>query len=217
MIVGESMGKGAISMLTALALVGLLSFSMLQPVSYASETTATCDIESMVLEKQYRLVVILGPWSETMPLSNLGIILVPPSTGSPEKTGEAQYLKLGDSLNLSISNQLSLSYQPISAQDRASDGDQIVIHSAGNDGLPHGQWQIYLVQESTTFSILGIIWTIGNEPSTGYQLPYARSSITDPLQHFGFKSQGSSWTFILIFASEVVLLAVIVFLISRAK
>ncbi|MDD1747796.1 MAG: hypothetical protein LUQ16_08545 [Methanomassiliicoccales archaeon] len=211
------MGKAAISVLTSLALVVLLSFSMLQPMSGASETTASCGIESMVLEDQYRLVITLGPWSKTVQLSNIGIVIVPPVTGSPEMTGEPQYLKLVKSLNMSIGDQLRMSYEAISNQGHASDGDRIEIQSTGTDGLPQGQWQLYLDQESTTFSILGVIWTIGNEQSTGYHLPYARSSITDPLQHFNLNGQGSTWTFMAIFGSEILLLAVIVYLISRAK
>jgi hypothetical protein len=211
------MGKGAISVFTSLALVALLSFSMFQPMSGASETTASCGVESMVLENQYRLVITLGPWSKTVQLSNIGIVVVPPVTGSPEMTGEPKYLQLVKSLNTSIGDQLHMIYEAISDQGKASDGDRIEIQSTGVDGLPQGQWQLYLDQESTTFSILGVIWTIGNEQSMGYHLPYARSSITDPLQHFGLKGQGSTWTFVAIFGSELLLLAVIVLLISRAK
>jgi hypothetical protein len=50
-----------------------------------------------------------------------------------------------------------------------------------------------------------------------YPLAYARSSIGDPVQRFGFSSQGSDWIFVAIIGSEVLLLAVIVFLTGRAK
>lgn len=217
MIHGKLMGKGAISMLTALALVTLLLFSMVQPVSIASETTATTNVESLILENQYRLVITLAPWSKTVKLSDLGIIIVPPAPGSPENNGEAKYLELGVALNLSIDTNVRLSYENMSNEDKASEGDRIIIESVGTDGLPPGQWQLYLVQESTSGSILGITWTIGNEPSPDYQLPFSRSSITDPKQHFGFSSQGSQWAFVAIIGSEMILLAVIVYLISRAK
>jgi len=217
MIHGKLMGKGAISMLTTLALVTLLLFSMVQSVSIASDTTATTDVKSMIMENQYRLVITLGPWSKTVKLSDLGMIIVPPALGSPENNGEAKYLKLGVALNLSIATNVRLSYENMSNEGKASQGDRIIIESLGTDGLPQGQWQLYLVQESTSGSILGITWTIGNEPSQDYQLPFSRSSITDPKQHFGFSNQGSQWVFVAIIGSEMILLAVIVYLISRAK
>jgi hypothetical protein len=217
MICGRLMGKGAISMLTTLALVILLLFSMVQPVSIASDTTATDNVKSMILENQYRLVITLGPWSKTVKLSVLGIIIVPPAPGSPENNGEAKYLKLGVALNLSISTDVRLSYENISNEGTVSEGDRIVIESIGTEGLPQGQWQLYLVQESTSGTILGMIWTIGNEPAPDYQLPYSRSSINDPMQHFGFSSQDSQWAFVAIIGSEMILLGVIIYLISRVK
>lgn len=217
MIYGKLMGKGAISMLTTLALVTLMLFSMVQSISIASDTTAANNVKSIILENQYRLVITLGPWSKTVKLSDLGLIIVPPALGSPESNGEAEYLKLGVALNLSISTYVRLSYENISNEGTVSEGDRIIIESTGIEGLPQGQWQLYLVQENTSGTVLGMIWTIGNVPAPNYQLPYSRSSITDPKQHFGFSSQDSQWAFVAIIGCEMILLAVIIFLISRAK
>jgi len=214
---GEQMGKGAFAAIMAMVLIATLSFSMLQPLAGATETTATCNIKSMVLEDQYRLVVTIGPWSKPVQLSNIAIIIVPPYPTSPEKSGDAQLLNLSsDKLNLSLGNDLWIYYEPVSDQGQASDGDRIIIQTTGIYGLPQGQWQMYLVQQSTSGSISGTVWTIGNEAYEDYQLPYARSSIADPLDEF-WPSPGSPWTFVAIFSGEVVLLAVMVFLISRAK
>jgi hypothetical protein len=202
-----------------MAMVALMSFSMLQPVLLATAPIPTANIESVVLEDQYRLVVTVGPWSQNdVRLSNLGIIIVPPSPGSPEQNGEAKCLKLGLALNMSFASDVRLSYENVSMWGIASEGDRIIIESTGTDGLPQGQWQLYLVEESTSGSIFGITWTVGNEPFSDYQVPFARSSIADPIQHFGFSDQVSTeWAFAVIIGSEIVLLAVIVYLVSRAK
>jgi hypothetical protein len=217
MIHGKLMGKGAISMLTTLTLVTLLLFLMLQPASTASQAIPTCDVDSLVLDDQYRLVLTLGPWSQEENLTDLGIIIVSPIPGSPDMSERANYLKLKDSHNLSFVPDVMMSYQPNSTEGQGSEGDRIVVRSTGTGGLPQGQWQLYLVEVNSSASLLGIIWTIGNEPSFDYQLPFARSSITDPVQYFGFSSQGGEWVFVAIIGSEMILLAVIVYLISRAK
>jgi hypothetical protein len=219
MIHGKSMRKSFISIITTMAIVALMLFSMLQPVSLATPPIPTVNIESVVLEDQYRLVVTIGPWSQNdIRLTDLGIIIVPPSPGSPEQNGEAEHLKLGLALNMSFASDVRLSYQNVSMWGIASEGDKIIIESIGTDGLPQGQWQLYLVEESTAGSIFGITWTVGNEPFSDYQVPFARSSITDPIQHFGFSDQGSTeWVFAVIIGSEILLLAVIVYLVSRTK
>jgi len=217
MIHGELMGKGAISMLTTLALVAFLLFSMLQPASTASQAIPTCDVDSLVLDNQYRLVLTLESWSQEENVSDLGIIIVSPIPGSPDMSDQARYLRLIDSHILSFPTGVRMSYRPNSTEGQVSEGDQIVVRSMGTGGLPQGQWQLYLVEVNSSASLLGIIWTIGNEPSFNYQLPFARSSITDPKQYFGFSSQGGQWVFVAIIGSEMILLAVIVYLISRAK
>jgi hypothetical protein len=219
MIHSGSMGKGCISIMTIMAMVALMLFSMHQPVSLATPPIPTANVESVVLENQYRLVVTIGPWSQNdIRLSDLGIIIVPPSPGSPEENGEAKHLKLGLALNISFASNVRLSYEDVSIWGIASEGDKIIIESIGTDGLPQGQWQLYLIEESTSGSILGITWTVGNEPFSDYQVPFARSSITDPIQHFGLSNQGSTeWAFVVIIGSEIVLLAVIIYLVSRTK
>lgn len=222
MIHGELMGKGAISMLTTLVLVAFLFFSILQPASTASQAIPTCDVGSLVLDDQYRLVLTLGQWSKEENLADLGIIIVPPIPGSPDKSDNASLLRLMDSRNLSfptgvMMTGVKMSYLPNSTGGQVSEGDRIVFRSMGTGGLPQGQWQLYLVEVNSSASLLGIIWTIGNEPSFDYQLPFARSSITNPMQYFGFLDQADEWVFVAIIGSEMILLAVIVYLISRAK
>ena len=211
------MGNGTVSLPMCLVMAALLLMAMVQPASAASQSSNGCEVETLVLEDQFRLTLTIGPWLKIMDMSDLGIIIVPPVLGAPEKVGDARYLRLEGSYNLSFASNLMLNYVPISYEGAASEGDRIIIRSTGTSGLPHGQWQLYVVEVSSSDSLLGIIWTIGDAPVPDYPLAYARSSIDDPMQRFGFSSQGSDWIFVAIIGSEVLLLAVIVFLIGRTK
>jgi hypothetical protein len=210
------MGKGAFSII-AIMLVSLMLFTIAQPSSSA-DNAETSLVETLVLEDQYRLVLTIDGWTRPISFSELSVIVVMPSSSSPQGAGTVHYLRLDKSLNLSLSPHIELSYEPSLDGGYASEGDRLVVQSTPIERLPQGQWQLYIVQESISRATMGIMWTIGNEPAQEYQLPYAHSSITDPLQYFGIEpNQANDLIFVVIFIGEFVMLVVIVSLISRSK
>ncbi len=210
------MGKGSRFCPALLASAAFIVLITLQPMA-AAGPTATSSIDSIVLNDQYRLTVTTGPWAPSIRTTEVEIIIVTPRADSPESYGDAWMLRLGEGLNQSLGTGIILRYETASDSSSTSDGDLILVQSTGIGALPQGHWQMYLIQESTGGTILGVTWTIGNEPSQDYQLTFVRSSISDPVEYFGFSQQSSDWIFVAIIGGEFLLLAVLVVLISRAK
>lgn len=198
--------------LTVLLLVLLVGAS----TALATPPTVTGTVSKLTMEDSGTLVLVLGTFSHQTRAMDIGLVLLPPIAGSLDKADEAKHFQFAEGLILNYSAYIRIRLEVDSIGSPLKAGDRLVIEALGGSSLPEGTWQLFLIDEGTSYPAFGISWIIGHISSENYQISFTNAGVADPLLKYGFRSRSDTtpW-FGLMIGVEVLILALIVFIISR--